>query len=395
MLFRSERVEVVARRLDLAAVDDLVAESEEDVLDVAPGLRRGVQRAAPAGPHAAEHLGGERHVGAFRGELVVELGVADRGAAGIERLLDLLADRVQADPGLAVADLAELQLQRARATEPLDRGLLDVVRGLRALERGGRVADVRVGIPSHGGDCIRAFGDYTTVSAYDSIARLYDPWSAGVVEDISFYVDEALGGGGTVVELGVGTGRIAIPTAMAGVNVIGVDSSEGMLAVCGERGHEAGVEALLDLRLGDLRRPPVDERVPLVTCPFRAYLHLASDDERLQALGAARELLEPGGRLVFDVFAPSQDDIEETHGRWIEREPWIDERADWDLDARTLTLSVRGAQGASSMILWWLEPERWNALLLEAGFSIDACFGWFDRRPYAGGEDTVWVATRR
>ena len=233
------------------------------------------------------------------------------------------------------------------------------------------------------------------MSAYDSIARLYDPWSAGVVEDISFYVDEALAGGGTVVELGVGTGRIAIPTAMAGVNVIGVDSSEGMLAVCGERGREAGVEALLDLRLGDLRRPPVDERVPLVTCPFRAYLHLASDDERLQALGAARELLESGGRLVFDVFAPSQDDIEETHGRWIEREPGIDERADWDLDAQTLTLSVRGAQGASSMILWWLEPERWNALLLEAGFSIDACFGWFDRRPYAGGEDTVWVASRR
>ena len=233
------------------------------------------------------------------------------------------------------------------------------------------------------------------MSAYDPIARLYDPWSAGVVEDISFYVDEALAAGGTVVELGVGTGRIAIPTAMAGVNVIGVDSSEGMLAVCGERAREAGVDALLDLRLGDLRRPPVDERVPLVTCPFRAYLHLASDDERLTALGAARELLEPGGRLVFDVFAPSRDDIEETHGRWIEREPGIDERADWDLDAQTLTLSVRGAQGASSMILWWLEPERWNALLLEAGFSVDACFGWFDRRPYAGGEDTVWVASRR
>ena len=233
------------------------------------------------------------------------------------------------------------------------------------------------------------------MSAYDSIARLYDPWSAGVVEDISFYVDEALAGGGTVVELGVGTGRIAIPTAMAGVNVIGVDSSEGMLAVCGERAREAGVDGLLDLRLGDLRRPPVDERVPLVTCPFRAYLHLASDDERLTALGAARELLEPGGRLVFDVFAPSQDDVEETHGRWIEREPGIDERADWDLDAQTLTLSVRGAQGASSMILWWLEPERWNALLLEAGFSVDACYGWFDRRPYAGGEDTVWVASRK
>jgi len=232
------------------------------------------------------------------------------------------------------------------------------------------------------------------VSSYDAIARLYDPWSAGVIEDISFYVEEALAAGGPVVELGVGTGRIAIPTAMAGVHVIGVDSSAGMLAVCAERAREAGVDERLDLRQGDLRRPPVTERVRLVTCPFRAYLHLASDEERLEALAAARELLEPGGRLVFDVFAPSREDVEETHGRWIEREPGIDERADWDLEAQTLTLSVRGEQGASSMTLWWLEPSRWHALLAEAGLMIEACYGWFDRRPYAGGEDTVWIASR-
>jgi SAM-dependent methyltransferase len=232
------------------------------------------------------------------------------------------------------------------------------------------------------------------MSSYDPIARLYDPWSASVIEDISFYVEEARSAEGKIVELGVGTGRIAIPTAMAGVHVIGVDSSAGMLAVCAERAREAGVAELLDLRRGDLRAPPVTERVRLVTCPFRAFLHLASDEERLEALAAARELLEPGGRLVFDVFAPSPEDIEETHGRWIEREPGIDERADWDLVAQTLTLSVRGAQGASSMTLWWLEPPRWHALIAEAGLNVEACYGWFDRRPYAGGEDTVWIASR-
>ena len=230
------------------------------------------------------------------------------------------------------------------------------------------------------------------MSAYDAIARLYDPWSAGVVEDISFYVEEALASGGPVVELGVGTGRIAIPTAAAGVHVIGVDSSAGMLEVCAEQARAAGVAERLDLRLGDLRRPPVDERVPLVTCPFRAYLHLESDDDRLEALGAARELLRDGGRLIFDVFKPSQDDIDETHGRWIEREPGIDERADWDVVAQTLTLSVRGNGTQSTMQLSWLEPARWNSLLAEAGFAVDSCFGWFDRRPYDGGEDTVWIA---
>jgi SAM-dependent methyltransferase len=233
------------------------------------------------------------------------------------------------------------------------------------------------------------------VSDYDGIAGLYDAWSTGVIEDISFYVDEAIAAGGPVVELGVGTGRIAIPTAMAGVHVIGVDASAGMLSVCAEAARAAGVAERLDLRQGDLRRPPVEERVTLVTCPFRAYLHLASDEERLEALAAAREVLLPGGRLVFDVFAPSDGDIEETHGRWLEREPGIFERADWDRDAQTLTLSVRGrAGGESSMTLWWLEPQRWQALLAESGFAVEACYGWFDRRPYEGGEDSVWIARK-
>ena len=232
------------------------------------------------------------------------------------------------------------------------------------------------------------------MSAYDGIARLYDRWSATVIEDISFYVDEALGSGGPVVELGVGTGRIAIPTAMAGVHVIGVDSSAGMLAMCTEQARRAGVGSRLELREGDLRWPPVAERVPLVTCPFRAYLHLSSDEERLEALAAARELLVPGGRLVFDVFTPSADDIEETDGRWIEREPGIFERADWDANAQTLTLSVRGEADESSMTLWWLEPQRWQALLAESGFTLEACYGWFDRRSYDGGEDSIWVARK-
>jgi len=232
------------------------------------------------------------------------------------------------------------------------------------------------------------------MSAYDPIARLYDAWSTGVIEDISFYVEEALASGGPVVELGVGTGRIAIPTAMAGVHVIGVDSSAQMLAVCAEAAGAAGVSARVDLREGDLRRPPVEERVPLVTCPFRAYLHLSGDDQRLEALAAARDLLLPGGKLVFDVFAPSAEDIEETDGRWLEREPGIFERADWDETAQTLTLSVRGEHGESSMTLWWLEPQRWQTLIAEAGFVVEACYGWFDRRPYDGGEDSVWIARK-
>jgi len=232
------------------------------------------------------------------------------------------------------------------------------------------------------------------MSLYDRIATFYDPWSRSVTEDVDFYVEHALGSGGPVVELAAGTGRIAIPIAQAGVPVIGVDSSPAMLAVARASAEAAGVSELVDLRVGDLRRPPVTERVPLVVCPFRSLLHMETEQEKLQALRAARRLLEPDGRFVFDVFAPSREDIEETDGRWLEREPGIFERADWDEASRTLSLSVRSGEVVETFGLHWLSAPEWHALLGQAAFRVEALYGWFDRRPFAGDEDMVFVCRR-
>jgi SAM-dependent methyltransferase len=232
-------------------------------------------------------------------------------------------------------------------------------------------------------------------SPYDSIARVYDPWSASVTEDVEFYVEEARASGGPVVELACGTGRISVPIAKAGVSLIGVDASAGMLEIAREYGDTEGVRELLDLRLGDMRDPPVTERVPLVLIPFRSLLHMTTEADRLRALGAAHELLVPDGRIVFDVFAPSSEDVQDTHARWIEREPGIFERADWDEGSRTLTLSVRRGEEASTMHLAWLSPPEWRLLLDRAGFDVNAQWGWFDRRPYSGGEDVVFAGRRR
>jgi SAM-dependent methyltransferase len=229
------------------------------------------------------------------------------------------------------------------------------------------------------------------VSAYDRIARLYDPWSVSVVEDVDFYVGEAVRSGGPVLELGVGTGRIAVPIAQAGVRVVGVDSSEGMLAVAHEHADEAGVA--LDLRLGDLRDPPVDEQFALVVIPFRTLLHMRTDADRRAALRAVRSHLRDGGRFIFDVFTPAADDIADTHGRWLEREPGIFERADWDEDARTLVLRVSGDGAEAELELAWLPIEQWQQLLAEEGFVVEGLYGWFDRTPYSGHEDSIWVCS--
>ena len=230
-------------------------------------------------------------------------------------------------------------------------------------------------------------------SPYDAIAELYDPWSASVVEDVGFYLEEARRAGGPVVELGVGTGRIAVPIAADGIRVIGVDSSRGMLEVCARRAALAGVS--VDLRLGDLREPPVRERVPLVICPFRSMLHMHTDEDRRRALAAVETLLRPDGRFVFDVFTPGADDIAQTQDRWLEREPGIFELARWDETARTLTLTVRGPTDETTMALAWLSAEEWHALLERSGFEVEACYGWFDRKPFTDGDDSIWIARRR
>jgi SAM-dependent methyltransferase len=232
-------------------------------------------------------------------------------------------------------------------------------------------------------------------SAYDPIAALYDRWNRSVVEDIGFYVEEAVASRGPVLELGVGTGRIAVPIALTGVRVIGLDSSASMLELCRERAHSAGVAELIDLRLGDLRDPPLMETVPLVISPFRAFLHLLSEDERLLTLTRIHDLLQPGGRFIFDVFAPTESDVAQTHGRWIEREPGIEERADWNWLERTLVLRVRGDEGETQMPLAWISAEEWRDLLERAGFVLGACYGWFNRQPYSDDEDMVFVALRK
>jgi SAM-dependent methyltransferase len=235
-----------------------------------------------------------------------------------------------------------------------------------------------------------------STSPYEEIAERNEPGRRSVTEHVGFYEAEARKAGGPVLELGVGTGRIAVPIAEKGVHVIGVDSSAAMLEACSRRARDAEVADRLDLRLGDLRKPPVSpvDGIEAVLCPFRSYLHLPDDAARRDALRAAYELLPAGGRLVFDVFAPQPDDIAATQGRWLEREPGIHERADWDAEARTLTLSVRDDSVQTTMRLAWISAEEWRELLEETGFEVEACFGWFDRSAYSGGEDMIFVAHR-
>ncbi len=199
-----------------------------------------------------------------------------------------------------------------------------------------------------------------------------------------------------MVELGVGTGRIAVPIAADGIQVIGVDSSQGMLEVAARAGRARRGRDRIDLRHGDLRDPPVEGTVPARDlsrsarcCTWRPTTTAARRSR------AVRRLLEPGGRFVFDVFAPGAEDIAETHGRWLEREPGIFERADWDEATRTLILRVRGdAASRPSCRSRGCRSASGASCSRSEGFVVEALYGWFDRTPWAGDEDSIWVCRR-
>jgi SAM-dependent methyltransferase len=228
-------------------------------------------------------------------------------------------------------------------------------------------------------------------SAYDELGAAYDAWCVSVTEDIAWYVELAITSGGPVLEIGVGSGRVAVPTVLAGMDVVGVDNAPGMLAMAAAKAEALGVA--IDLRRADMRDLPDLGTYPLVTVPFRAFLHLSTDDERLAVLRSLRGALTPGGTLAFDVFHPHPLDIVETHDRWMEREPGIHERARWDASDRSLELTVRTDDSEATMHLWWATPNDWRRLLTEAGFGEIDVYGWFDRRPLsAASADSVWLA---
>src|SRR3954466_13975543 len=98
----------------------------------------------------------------------------------------------------------------------------------------------------------------------------------GRVEDVRYYVDLAALRGGPVLEYGCGNGRIAVPIARAGVEVVGVDLSPEMLADLRARLRDepTAVRRRIEVRRGDMRRARLGRRFPLIICPFNAFLHL-------------------------------------------------------------------------------------------------------------------------
>ncbi len=130
----------------------------------------------------------------------------------------------------------------------------------------------------------------------------YDLLHWDVVEDIPFFVDLAERVGGPVLELGCGTGRISLPIARKGVEVVGVDISLPMVRKAVKRAGEEDLPVMCFV--GDMRGFALKKRFPLIIVPFNAFSHLYTLEDVEGFFRSSLSALRDGGKMVIDVFNP-------------------------------------------------------------------------------------------
>ncbi len=221
----------------------------------------------------------------------------------------------------------------------------------------------------------------------EGFAERYDEWSAAMTADVAFYVGLAAEADGPLVELAVGSGRVAIPVARAtGRRVTGIDSSPAMLAQARERAAAAGVD--LDLRLQDMRDFTVAEPAALIYCPFRALLHLPGWADRRRTFERVAASLQPGGRFAWNAFAFDHRIAAGADG--AHRDEPVPHRLHYAVGDNRVDILLDDG-GTSS--LWWATRNEWLGLIEVAGLETEALYGGFAREPFTeDSREYVFVA---
>jgi YD repeat-containing protein len=226
------------------------------------------------------------------------------------------------------------------------------------------------------------------MSAYDAWAPVYDAWASDMTEDVAHYVSLAGEADGPIVELMVGSGRVAIEVVReTGKPVLGIDSSPAMLEIARER--SAGLP--LELRLGDVRELELDEPAALIYVPFRSLLHLHGWKEKREVFERVAASLRPGGRFAFNAFAFSHTIAARLDGTTQNQSGVVHTLHYFPADNR---IEIRRDDGETIRI-WWATKEEWDGLLEVTELAVEALYGGFNREPFTDDSlEFVYVARK-
>jgi SAM-dependent methyltransferase len=140
---------------------------------------------------------------------------------------------------------------------------------------------------------------YDTATYGDRIADVYDQVYHGYEED-AIALLARLAHGGRALELGIGTGRIALPLAAAGVEVHGIDASEAMVAKL--RDKSGGTS--LPVSIGNFADVPVSGEFSLIFAVLNTFTGLPSQEEQVRCFRNVAQHLTADGVFVVEAFVP-------------------------------------------------------------------------------------------
>ena len=241
---------------------------------------------------------------------------------------------------------------------------------------------------------------------YAEVAELYDhvaPYASR--GDVEFFIEEARRANGPVLEVGCGTGRVLIPTARAGFATSGLDASSAMLDVLRRKlaEEDEAVRARVQLHEADMRDFDLGRAFALVTIPFRPFQHLLTVDDQVSCLTSIHRHLEPGGRVILDLFNPSIDYLANRptgevlpdgppvtlpDGRQLERhfrivaQDRFTQVNDIELIYDVVESDGRKRRAVHGFRMRYLFRYEVEHLLARCGFVVENLYAGYDRSPY-------------
>ena len=245
---------------------------------------------------------------------------------------------------------------------------------------------------------------------WDQYAPFYDWENAQTLgrRDVPFWRRIGLDATGPLLELGCGTGRIAIPLARAGVKVVGIDRSQPMLVRAAARRRRARRGDLIDLVRGDIRALPFgSSQFDTVLAPYGILQSLLGDRDLVATLDSVARVLMPGGRFGIDLVpdVPNWREYRnrvQLRGRSGGRRLTLIESVRQDPARKRTTfeqryLERRGRRTAEhrfELTFRTLSVRQMTGRLARAGFVVDHVLGDYRGRPWDERAE-VWIILAR
>ena len=223
-------------------------------------------------------------------------------------------------------------------------------------------------------------GLYSDPELYDSL------FPSGGPSD-QFYLEEARRSGGRVLELGCGSGRLTIPIAQAGVEIVGVDLSQRMLERARAKASMHGVD--IQFVEADMRSFDLPDKFAAILIPGNSLLHLVSVDDLRQCLASVRRHMAPDGRLIFDVSKWSLSRFDAPrHSQFQMGEISVDETGTYDAanQVRHIVWHFSKPNQPDYLVTEYqlrvIFPQELLLLLDATGIRLEARYGEFSREPF-------------